>query len=118
VIAIIISTAEAEARMDGADSVEVRFERRPNDGLTTACYVPRCWLLKLMKEAGLVFESGKEGQKIDFGISVPFCHYKRGRGLLFIKTKSECRLTEQQLQESQDRGSGADLFSGVSVISE
>ena len=107
---IQISNQEALARLAEGSIIEVHFEQRPDSGATHAYHLEWLDVVLLLSVAPRVFETGSEGQALDFGIYVKFTHKEFGKGLLFIATNPECRLTEEQLEESSLRGHGEDIF--------
>lgn len=107
-----ISVEEALARMSLSDPIEVWFEPDTDTGETQVATVERAGLAETLRQTQL-FESGKHGQESDMGINVNFIHKTRGHGILFIKTRPECRQSDEQLSESLKRGHAANIFSRV-----
>lgn len=111
---IEITAEEAIARLADDAKVEVRFECVPNTGETHVAHLERHSILAdALNGKHPVFESGPSAQSINFGVYIQFQHKVHGPGLLFMSTKPECQLSEAQLDESLERGYGADLFSRV-----
>jgi hypothetical protein len=108
--------AEALTRLALDDPMEVRIEMLPNTGYTAIEQWPRSKVEARVK-LNTPFESGATAQRMDFGVHVHVTIFNgpngaQGLARVFFKTKPECRLTPEQLEESLKRGHGTALFSG------
>jgi hypothetical protein len=108
---VLLSKTEALARLADGDPLEVRFEKRPNDGTTIVVNLPRQEILAMIQRVQIAGESGPEGQKLNFGIYLEG-QCSAGYGCLFLPTKPGFALSEEQLKQSLQRGHGGDIFSG------
>ena len=109
---IQITLKEALARLSTKEVLTCYFECRPNNGFTFECKIDRQSIVDfLTTTSATVYEAGAVAQSRDTGIFTGFEHKVQGPGVLFMETRRECRLNEQQLRESLERGRGADIFS-------
>lgn len=115
---ITITTEEALARLVQTPMIEAHYEAMPNNGFTYAYQIQRNDVVESLMTAPQIFESGFEAQERDMGIHVPFLHGEYGPGLLFFKTRPECRLTVKDLLESVVRGKGKDIHCNHTEVTE
>lgn len=114
---IPIPFAEALARLADDDPMEVRIEMIPNNGYTGVETWPRSKAIERLRNNPLhIYESGEVSQALDYGINVIVIVFSgpmgaSGLASVFLKTKPECRLTKEQLNESLKRKAGDCLFS-------
>lgn len=109
---VCITIEEALARLSCNDPVGTKFEKVPNVGVTWCSDMPRADALQLLRKHPHIQESGIFGQGHDYGIHLNVVSKQHGPGILFFQTNPNCRLNEQQLKESLERGHGTDIFSG------
>lgn len=110
---IKISMQEAFARMADGDPVEVRLDYVDPAVTTSQLETWSRTKAEARIKLNTPFESGPHGQEEDWGIYVYLVVYWPRPGIVrcFFRTKPECRLTPEQLQQSLARNAGENLFS-------
>lgn len=113
---IPISLQEALARLSTNDPIEVHIERVPNNGTTHIQTFSRAYCMERLQN-NQPYETGKVGQSKDIGINIVTVASPTGKAedlglcMVFFQTRPECRLTNEQLEQSKARGRGANIFS-------
>lgn len=115
---IQLSIQEAVARLADGREIETRFEPIKSGTTTHVNLVERVGIIEIIEATGGAFESGLDGQSLDFGMYINYIAKKHGKGRLFLATKPECRLSERQITQSLDNGVGSDIFSTQDSTSE
>jgi hypothetical protein len=102
---IKLSRNESLARLSNMAHIDTRFETKDSQ-VTSVNSFSKHEITQLLKKVQ-AYESGPCGQALDYGIYVEFVHKTRGNGLLFLKTRPECRASISELITSIEHGKGA-----------
>jgi len=99
-----ITFADAMARLTSEEMVDCRYEPviclgEPDPGISFGYRFHRAEVIDFLAGVphGAIAETGIEGQRLDYGMYVPFEHDTHGLGLLFISTRPEKRLSWSDL---------------------